>query len=65
MIFDREPTDWKELQAMVAQAFIEMGFDAKVSVKVQLVRGKKEMQSLTVLNDKASRTSCAGDEEPD
>ncbi len=46
MIFDREPGDWKELQTMVAQAFCEMNFDARVSVEVPLVRGKKEIDVL-------------------
>jgi hypothetical protein len=46
MIFDREPGDWNELQTMVAQAFIETGFDAQVSVEVPLVRGKKEIDVL-------------------
>lgn len=43
MIFDREPTNWKELQNFVGQMFAECGFETQISKVVELVRGKKEI----------------------
>ncbi|MGN6830719.1 restriction endonuclease [Paucibacter sp. M5-1] len=42
-IFDQDPTDWRDLQNLVAQMFAEMGCTAEVGVKVSLVRGNKEI----------------------
>ncbi len=41
--FDRDPTDWRDLQQMVAQMFSEMGCDVRVSEHVKMVRGAKEI----------------------
>jgi hypothetical protein len=46
MIFDREPTDWADLQSLVAQLFRELGCDVAVGQHVDLVRGKKEIDVL-------------------
>ncbi|MFL6605658.1 MAG: restriction endonuclease [Steroidobacteraceae bacterium] len=46
MIFDREPTDWADLQNLVAQMFLELGCDVGVGQHVDLVRGKKEIDVL-------------------
>jgi hypothetical protein len=45
-IFDREPTDWRDLQNMVGQLFTELCCTVQVSVTVPLVRGKKEIDVL-------------------
>jgi hypothetical protein len=42
-IFDREPTDWKDLQQMVGQMFLEMDCVVRVGERVGLVRGGKEI----------------------
>jgi Restriction endonuclease len=42
-IFDREPRDWRELQDLVAQLFLEIGCDVNVGERVSLVRGEKEI----------------------
>jgi Restriction endonuclease len=42
-IFDREPTDWKDLQRMVGQMFSEMDCVVRVGERVGLVRGGKEI----------------------
>jgi hypothetical protein len=42
-IFDREPTDWADLQNRVAQLFSELGCEAAVGATVELVRGVKEI----------------------
>lgn len=36
MIFDREPTDWADLQNLVAQLFRELGCDVAVGLHVDL-----------------------------
>jgi hypothetical protein len=38
-IFDRPPSNWRELQELVAQAFREMGCEAAVEQTIQLPRG--------------------------
>lgn len=43
MIFNKEPKTWKELQNMVGQLFSECGFETRISVKADLVRGRKEV----------------------
>ena len=43
LIFDHEPTDWVELQDLVAQLFSELGCNVKVCQRVKLVRGEKEI----------------------
>ena len=43
MIFDRDPTDWRDLQNLVAQMFSEAGCEVAVSQVVDLARGKKEV----------------------
>jgi hypothetical protein len=43
MIFNTEPTTWKELQNYVGQLFRECGFATEISKVVQLVRGAKEI----------------------
>jgi hypothetical protein len=43
MIFDTAPTDWKNLQQKVHQAFIEMGCHAEEPKTISLVRGQKEV----------------------
>ena len=43
MIFDAPPKDWKHLQQLVHQAFIEMGCHAEEPKIVVLVRGNKEV----------------------
>jgi len=43
MIFDKEPTNWSELQDFVGQMFKECGFKTEISKVVKLVRGKKEI----------------------
>lgn len=47
MIFDKEPSDWQELQTFVGQIFQECGFDTEVSRVVELARGKKEVDVYT------------------
>jgi len=47
MIFDTEPTNWKELQDFVGQMFEECGFETEVSKIIELVRGKKEIDVYT------------------
>jgi hypothetical protein len=42
-IFDHGPADWRELQEHVAQLFSEIGCDVKLSERVNLVRGEKEI----------------------
>ena len=48
-IFDREPTDWADLQNRVAQLFSELVCEVAVSATVELVRGAKEID-VRVLN---------------
>ncbi len=43
MIFDTAPTDWKNLQQLVHQAFVEMGCHAEEPKTISLVRGNKEI----------------------
>ena len=43
LIFDAEPTDWNDLQNLVAQLFSELGCEVTVGGRVELVRGKKEI----------------------
>jgi len=43
LIFDREPTDWAELQQMVGQIFSEMDCVVRVGERVETVRGSKEI----------------------
>lgn len=43
MIFDTKPTDWKDLQRRVHQAFIEMRCYAEEPKTITLVRGNKEI----------------------
>src|SRR6266851_2396647 len=40
MIFDREPEDWRELEAFVQQMFAEMGCTAEVRRTIETVRGE-------------------------
>ncbi|MFA6277322.1 MAG: restriction endonuclease [Pedobacter sp.] len=47
MIFDDEPSNWKDLQNFVGQMFNECGFETEVSKVVDLVRGKKEIDVYT------------------
>lgn len=42
-IFDRDPTDWQDLEAMVAQAFAEMGYVTNRRHKLATVRGSIEI----------------------
>jgi Restriction endonuclease len=42
-IFDREPTDWADLQNLVAQLFFELGCETLVGRRLALVRGSKEI----------------------
>ena len=42
-VFDRDPSDWKELQDMVGQLFEEMGCEVGVGKQVLNVRGTKEI----------------------
>ena len=42
-VFDRDPSDWKELQDMVGQLFEEMGCEVEVGKQVLNVRGTKEI----------------------
>jgi len=42
-IFDREPGDWRELQAMTGQLFTEIGCEVKVGKRLEIVRGTKEI----------------------
>jgi hypothetical protein len=42
-IFDREPTDWRNLQTMVGQLFRELGCEVEIGKPVELVRGRKEI----------------------
>ncbi len=46
MIFDRDPTDWSDLQNLVAKMFWELGCDIAVGQHVDLVRGKNEVDVL-------------------
>jgi hypothetical protein len=46
LIFDQEPTDWREVQERVAQLFSEIGCDATIAQAVPLVRGRKEIDVL-------------------
>jgi hypothetical protein len=43
MIFNYEPKTWKDLQNLVGQLFSECGFETRISVKANLVRGRKEV----------------------
>lgn len=45
-IFDHEPADWRQLQDLVAQLFSEIGCDVRLSERVKLVRGAKEIDVL-------------------
>jgi hypothetical protein len=45
-IFDRDPTDWNDLQSFVAQLFAELGCEVRVAETVNLVRGAKEIDVL-------------------
>lgn len=42
-IFDREPTDWADLQNLVAQLFSELACEVVVGARLKLVRGTKEI----------------------
>lgn len=42
-IFDRQPSDWRDLQEMVAQLFRELGCEVTVGGRAELVRGSKEI----------------------
>lgn len=42
-IFDRAPTDWRDLQNLTGQLFSEMGCEVEVGKVVKLVRGQKEV----------------------
>ena len=42
-IFDREPTDWPELQNLVAQLFFGLGPETVVGRRLALVRRSKEI----------------------
>lgn len=42
-IFDHEPADWKDLQDRVGQLFLEIGCDVRISERIKLVRGEKEI----------------------
>ncbi len=46
MIFDDDPTDWRELQDRVGQLFAELGCTVKVGETIELVRGNKEVDVL-------------------
>jgi hypothetical protein len=46
LIFDDEPADWDDLQQRVGQMFRELGCDVEVGVRVELVRGEKEIDVL-------------------
>ena len=41
--FDREPADWRDLQSLVRQFFLELGCRAEETKTIELVRGKKEI----------------------
>jgi hypothetical protein len=43
LIFDHEPNDWCDLQALVGQLFRELGCEVEIEKQVQLVRGNKEI----------------------
>lgn len=45
-IFDRSPSDWRDLQNLVAQLFRELGCDVDVGRRIELVRGSKEVDVL-------------------
>ena len=47
-IFDIEPSDWRELQRLVRQVFLEMGCHATCDVPVQTVRGSVNVDVLAV-----------------
>ncbi len=47
-IFDRQPTDWNDLQNLVGQLFNELGCEVEVGKKVKLVRGAKEIDVYVV-----------------
>ena len=42
-IFDRDPTDWTDLQNLVGQLFVELGCEVVVGEPIKLVRGSKEI----------------------
>jgi Restriction endonuclease len=42
-IFDREPTNWADLQNLAAQLFSELGCEVVVGERLELVRGAKEI----------------------
>jgi hypothetical protein len=46
VIFDREPTDWSDLQNLVAQMFRELGCEVAIGQQAALVRGRKEIDVL-------------------
>ncbi len=43
LIFDHEPNDWRDLQALVGQLFREVGCEVEIGKQVELVRGNKEI----------------------
>src|SRR5690349_14180800 len=45
-IFDHEPEGWRQLQDLVAQLFSEIGCEVRLSERVKLVRGAKEIDVL-------------------
>lgn len=56
MIFDREPTSWRELQNFVGQLFTECDFETEISKVMKLVRGKKEVDVFAKDNKSDFRT---------
>jgi hypothetical protein len=41
--FDREPSDWHELQVLVGQFFSEIGCHVEIDKRIELVRGQKDI----------------------
>lgn len=42
-VFDKDPDDWRELQAMTGQLFTEIGCNVEVGINLDILRGAKEI----------------------
>lgn len=48
MIFDRQPKDWKDLEILAKQAFLEMGYEVERNKTVKTVRGTVDVDVFAV-----------------
>ncbi|QUS54070.1 hypothetical protein [Pseudovibrio brasiliensis] len=50
MITEKDPENWRDLHDWCAQILQECGWEAKTEIKVELVRGKAEIDVFAVEN---------------